>query len=45
MEDGNLVAMLEGELNEGLDELEWWTLLSGGITKYMAGVSINNGED
>ena len=35
---------MEGELNEGLDYLEWPALRSGGIAKEVAGGIINNGE-
>ena len=44
MEDGALVAMVVVEMNECIDKLKWWTLLSGGIAKYLSGVSGNNGE-
>ena len=33
-----------GELNEGLDELEWWKLRSCGLDKEVAGDGINNSE-
>ena len=36
--------MVEGEPNEGLEDLQRWTLWSGGIFKEVDFVSINNGE-
>ena len=36
--------MVEGELNEYLDELEWWALLSRRIFKEVTGSIIDNGE-
>ena len=36
--------MVAGELNAGIDDLGWWTVLSGGIAKGVAGGGINNGE-
>ena len=44
MEDGALVAMVVVEMNECIDKLKWWKLLSGGIAKEVAGVSRNNGK-
>ena len=36
--------MAAGELNNFIDELEWWMLWSGGISKDVAGGGIDNGE-
>ena len=36
--------MVTGELNECLDDLEWWMILSCGTDKEMAGGDINNSE-
>ena len=44
MEGGALVSMVVVEMNECIDKLKWWTLLSGGIAKEVAGVSRNNGK-
>ena len=44
MEYGYLVAMVVVEMNECIDKLKWWALLSGGIVKEVAGVSRNNGK-
>ena len=36
--------MLVVELNEYIDELEWWKLWYGGIAEDVDGVGINNSE-
>ena len=43
-EYGVLLAIVAGELNTGLDELEWWTLISGGILKEVASGGTNNSD-
>ena len=43
-EDGDLVAMVEGELNQYPDVLEWWVLWYFGISKYVTGCGIINGK-
>ena len=35
---------MEGELDEGFDELEWWMIQSCGISKDVSGGGIINGE-
>ena len=35
---------MAGELNTCLDELEWWTLISGGILKEVASGGTNNSD-
>ena len=34
-EDGELVSVVAVEINEGLYELEWWTILSCGIQRVL----------
>ena len=36
--------MAAGELKDVIDELEWWMLLSGGISKEVSGGGIDNSE-
>ena len=43
-EYGEFLTMVTSEIDEGLDELEWGTLLSCGISKEVTGVSIINDE-
>ena len=45
LEDGSLISIMTGELNEGLDDLEWWTLLFCGIFKEVADGSITMVRD
>ena len=38
-----LVSMMEGELDEGIDQLYWWNSLSCWIAKEVTGGGISNG--
>ena len=41
---GALLAIMDGELNEGLYWLDLWMIWYGRIDKEVSGVGINNGE-